>query len=69
MSQRNHHKPDLPACGCAGRVRPGSGDYGLRHLIAALDRMNAQPAVAEVKPGPEDERHRVRQAPDRADFP
>jgi hypothetical protein len=62
-------KPDFPVCGCAGSGKPGTSGFYLRHLIDALDRMNNQPVVSDVKPVPDDERHRVRQARERAEFP
>jgi hypothetical protein len=68
MSKPNP-KPEFPVCGCAGRGTPSQGGYSLRFMIDVLDRMNGQPAVAEVKPEPEDDRYWARQAPDRADFP
>jgi hypothetical protein len=62
-------KPEFSVCGCAGRSHPGEGGYSLRFMIDVLHRMNGQPAIAEVKPDPEDDRNWVRQAPERADFP
>jgi hypothetical protein len=56
-------------CGCTGRGKPVGRDHGLYYLTAAVERMNARPAVADVEPEPEDERHWVRQVPDRADLP
>jgi hypothetical protein len=61
-------KPESPACGCTGWGKHGTGGYSLRHMIAALDRMNARPGISEVKPEPEDDRDPVRQVPDRANF-
>ena len=67
MSKPNP-KPEFPVSGCAGRSTPGTGGYHLRHLIAVLDGMNGQPTVSEIKAEPEDDRHWVRQAPDRPNF-
>lgn len=65
MSKPNQ-TPEFPARGCTGWGKPSPGSYSLRHMIAVLDRMNKL-AVSEVKPEPEDDRHWVRQVPDRAD--
>jgi hypothetical protein len=62
-------KPEFSVCGCTGWGKPGTGGYSLRHVIAALDRMNGQPASAEVKPEPEGGRSWMWQGPDRPDFP
>ena len=48
-------KPGFPACGCTGRGEPGPGGYHLRHMIAALGRMNGHPAGADIEPEPEDD--------------
>jgi hypothetical protein len=54
----------IPACGCGGENKPL---YELRNLIAALDWMNRQRAVGEIKAVPEDGRHPARQVAGRPD--
>jgi hypothetical protein len=63
-----NQKPEFPPCGCTGWGKPSTSGYSLRFMIAVVDRMNAAPAIAEVKPEPEDDRHWERQVPDRPDF-
>jgi hypothetical protein len=45
----SNSKPAFPGRGCIDWGQPGQGGYHLRHLIAALDRMNGHPAGADVQ--------------------